>query len=67
MASETTAPAPLPADAAKKKVIELKEGDAARLPKYGRGVVVSIADDKVSVKFPDGETRTFKREFVKRG
>jgi ATP-dependent DNA helicase RecQ len=63
-----TKPAPPPPDVAKKrKAIELKEGDAVRLPKYGRGVVVSLLDDKVSVKFPDGETRTFKREFVKMG
>lgn len=45
----------------------LAEGDAARVPKYGRGLVTSIADDKVNVKFPDGEERTFKREFVKKG
>ena len=35
-------------------------------PKYGRGRVVSLGDDKVSVEFPGGETRTFKREFVRR-
>jgi ATP-dependent DNA helicase RecQ len=51
----------------KKKVVELNEGDAVRLPKYGRGRVVSLDGDKVSVKFPEGETRTFKREFVRRG
>jgi ATP-dependent DNA helicase RecQ len=51
----------------KRKTVELVEGDAVRLPKYGRGRVVSLEDDKVEVKFPDGETRTFKREFVKRG
>ena len=64
------APAPTPAGdarpAPKKKAIELNEGDAVRLPKYGRGRVVSLDDDKVAVKFPDGETRTFKREFVRR-
>ena len=53
--------------AKKKKVLEVNEGDAVRLPKYGRGRVVSLEDDKVEVKFPDGETRTFKREFVRRG
>ena len=37
-----------------------------RLPKYGRGRVVAVEDDRVEVKFPDGETRAFKREFVKR-
>jgi ATP-dependent DNA helicase RecQ len=49
-----------------KKVVELNEGDAVRLPRHGRGRVVSVEGDKVSVKFPDGETRTFKREFVRR-
>ena len=44
----------------------LAEGDAVRVPKHGRGRVTSLADDKVTVKFPDGEERTFKREFVKR-
>jgi ATP-dependent DNA helicase RecQ len=50
----------------RRKAAELNEGDAVRLPKYGRGRVVSLEGDKVSVKFPGGETRTFKREFVKR-
>ena len=53
--------------APKKKAIELNEGDAVRLPKYGRGRVVLLEGDKVTVKFPGGETRTFKREFVRRG
>ena len=52
--------------APKKMEVELNEGDAVRLPKYGRGRVVSLEGDKVSVRFPDGETRTFKREFVRR-
>jgi ATP-dependent DNA helicase RecQ len=50
----------------KKQPPALAEGDAVRLPKYGRGLVQAVEDDKVSVKFPDGETRTFKREFVKK-
>jgi ATP-dependent DNA helicase RecQ len=52
--------------AKKKKVVELNEGDAVKLPKYGGGCVVSLEGDKVSVKFPGGETRTFKREFVRK-
>ncbi|MBV9925161.1 MAG: ATP-dependent DNA helicase RecQ [Acidobacteria bacterium] len=64
---ETGAPAKEAGPAPKRKVVEFNEGDAVRLPKYGRGRVVSLEDDKVSVKFPDGETRTFKREFVKKG
>ena len=63
--------APAPAEAAppapkKRKAVELSEGDAVRLPKYGRGRVASLDGDKVSVKFPGGETRRFKREFVRR-
>jgi len=62
------APAPPPAPVTRKKrEVVLAEGDAARVPKHGRGLVTSIADDKVTVKFPDGEERTFKREFVKKG
>jgi ATP-dependent DNA helicase RecQ len=49
-----------------RKVVELSAGDAVRAPKHGRGRVVSLEDDKVAVKFPDGETRTFKREFLRR-
>ena len=51
----------------KKRVLELAEGDAVRVPKYGRSRVVSLEDDKAAVRFPDGETRTFKREFLRRG
>ena len=54
-------------DVKKKRAVELAKGDAVRLPKYGRGRVVAVEDDKVEVKFPDGETRAFKREFVNRG
>ena len=65
---EPAAPPPAAAvrPAPKKKAVELGDGDAVRLPKYGRGRVVSLDDDKVSVEFPGGETRTFKREFVRR-
>ena len=63
--------APTPPEAAppapkKRKAVELNVGDAVRLPQYGRGRVASLDGDKVSVKFPEGETRTFKREFVRR-
>ncbi|HYO63438.1 MAG TPA: ATP-dependent DNA helicase RecQ [Pyrinomonadaceae bacterium] len=57
---------PKPARARTKRELELNAGDAVRLPKFGKGSVVSVADDKVEVKFPDGELRTFKKEFVKR-
>ena len=58
---------PAAAGPKKKKPVEFAAGDAVRVPKYGRGRAVSVEDDKVEVKFPDGETRTFKREFVRRG
>ncbi len=45
---------------------ELAAGEEVRLPKLGRGRVASVEDDKVMVEFPGGETRTFKREFVKK-
>jgi ATP-dependent DNA helicase RecQ len=66
-AGEAKTPAPKNNGASKKRPPpELSEGDAVRLPKLGRGRVASVEDDKVTVKFPDGETRTFKREFVKK-
>ncbi|MGV3741357.1 MAG: helicase-related protein, partial [Burkholderiaceae bacterium] len=43
---------------------ELKEGSAVRVPKYGEGKVVSCADDKVTIVFPDSQTKTFLREYV---
>jgi len=58
----TAAPAP----AAKRKAVEFTAGDEVRAPKYGRGRVVEAEDDKVTIKFADGETRTFKSEFVKK-
>ena len=65
----TTAPAPAEGNggAPKKRAPPaLAAGDEVRLPKYGRGRVSAVEDDKVDVKFPDGETRTFKRDFVKK-
>ncbi len=57
---------PAAAATKKRKAVELREGDAVRVPKHGRGRVASLEDDKVAVRFPDGETRTFLREFLKR-
>jgi ATP-dependent DNA helicase RecQ len=66
-AEEEEAPAAAAPPKRKRKPVELVKGDAARVPRHGLGRVVSLEDDKVTVKFPDGETRTFKREFVRRG
>jgi ATP-dependent DNA helicase RecQ len=57
---------PAAAATKKRKAVELREGDAVRVPRHGRGRVASLEDDKVSVEFPGGETRTFKRDFVRR-
>ena len=37
----------------------LKKGDAVRVPKYGRGTVAAVHDDRIAVSFADGETREF--------
>jgi ATP-dependent DNA helicase RecQ len=42
----------------------LGKGDIVRLAEFGVGEVVGAHDDKVDVRFPSGEARTFKREFV---
>jgi ATP-dependent DNA helicase RecQ len=39
-------------------------GSAVRVAKYGEGRVVSSANDKVTIRFPDSRTRTFLRDFV---
>ncbi|HEU4596904.1 MAG TPA: ATP-dependent DNA helicase RecQ [Pyrinomonadaceae bacterium] len=51
----------------RKKELVFSAGDAVRLPKYGKGKVRAVSEDKIEVKFPGGETRTFKKEFVKKG
>jgi ATP-dependent DNA helicase RecQ len=39
-------------------------GARVKVPKYGEGVVLSVAGDQVSIDFPDGEQRSFLKEFV---
>lgn len=43
----------------------LASGSAVRVPKFGEGRVVSSQGDKVTIAFPDSETRTFLRDYVK--
>ena len=43
---------------------EFAKGDEVRVPVHGAGRVVSVEGDKLTVKFPDGETRMFKQDFV---
>jgi ATP-dependent DNA helicase RecQ len=42
----------------------LKKGDAVRVPKYGRGTVAEVHDDRISVTFSTGETREFAPRYV---
>ena len=37
----------------------LKKGDPVRVPKYGRGTVAAVHDDRVAVTFDGGKTREF--------
>jgi len=39
-------------------------GMQVKVPKYGEGVVVSVAGDQVGIDFPDGEHRSFMADFV---
>ena len=41
-------------------------GDRVTTAQHGEGEVVETYDGKVDVRFPDGEVRTFRREFVER-
>jgi ATP-dependent DNA helicase RecQ len=44
--------------------VPLKKGDAVRVPKYGRGTVAEVRDDRILVAFPRGETREFEPRYV---
>jgi ATP-dependent DNA helicase RecQ len=39
-------------------------GARVKVPKYGEGVVASVAGDQVAIDFPDGEQRSFMKDFV---
>jgi ATP-dependent DNA helicase RecQ len=39
-------------------------GARVKVPKYGEGVVLSVAGDQVAIDFPDGEQRSFMKDFV---
>jgi ATP-dependent DNA helicase RecQ len=39
-------------------------GARVQVPKYGEGVVVSTSGDQVCIDFPDGEQRSFMKDFV---
>jgi ATP-dependent DNA helicase RecQ len=40
-------------------------GARVKVPKYGKGVVLAVAGDQVTIEFPDGEQRSFLKDFVK--
>jgi ATP-dependent DNA helicase RecQ len=44
----------------------LVPGTAVRVPKYGEGQVKSVSGDKVTIVFPNRQTRTFLRDYVER-
>ena len=39
-------------------------GARVTVPKYGEGIVLSVAGDQVHIEFPDGESRAFLADFV---
>ena len=52
-----------PAEEAPKPKFEV--GARVRSAKYGKGVVLAIAGEQVTVEFPDGESRSFMADFLK--
>jgi ATP-dependent DNA helicase RecQ len=42
----------------------LKQGDAVRVRKYGRGIVAEVHDDRIAVTFKDGDRREFAPDYV---
>ena len=43
---------------------QFEVGMQVKVPKYGAGVVTSVAGDQVGIDFPDGEHRSFMADFV---
>lgn len=48
----------------KREAPAMKAGSAVKVPKYGEGRVVSVAGEKITIVFPDSQTRTFLRNYV---
>ena len=44
----------------------IKPGEVVRIPKVGRGRVKAVEGDKILVHFPDGETKKFIRDVVRK-
>ncbi|HEX8286739.1 MAG TPA: ATP-dependent DNA helicase RecQ [Pyrinomonadaceae bacterium] len=45
---------------------KIAEGDLVELPKFGEAQVEAVSGDKVEVVLPDGERKTFKRNYVRK-
>ncbi|HVK53605.1 MAG TPA: ATP-dependent DNA helicase RecQ [Burkholderiales bacterium] len=41
-----------------------KSGERVKVPKYGEGRVISVVAEKVTIAFPDSQTRTFLKSYV---
>ncbi|QSN64923.1 ATP-dependent DNA helicase RecQ [Caballeronia sp. M1242] len=50
----------------KRSAPTFNQGDRVRVRRYGDGVVEMVSADRVAVRFPDDETRTFIARYVKR-
>jgi ATP-dependent DNA helicase RecQ len=44
--------------------IEIEKGEMVEMPVYGQGKVTAIEGDKITVLFPGGERKTFKKDFA---
>jgi ATP-dependent DNA helicase RecQ len=54
----------LPAAPRKKEGPLLKAGSPVRVAKFGEGHIISIAGDKITIVFPNSQTKTFMRDYV---
>ncbi|MEN3364542.1 MAG: ATP-dependent helicase RecQ, partial [Burkholderiales bacterium] len=50
--------------APKKEEPWAKAGSPVKVPRYGEGRVVAVVGEKVTIVFPDNQTRTFLRNYV---
>ena len=50
----------------KSETSKIAEGDLVELPKFGEAQVEAVSGDKVEVVLPDGERKTFKRDYVRK-
>ncbi len=64
--ADSTQPTPRKPRARAPRRPVLDVGDVVRVPRYGDGQIVARTAEHLDVVFPDGQTRTFLRRFVKR-